>query len=257
MGAARGTDRQWIAWGERDPWFGVLSEDRFRGGADREAFLASGREHVARVLADCFALGLHPDPAGIALDFGCGVGRVTAPLADRFARTVGVDVSPAMLATAGAHVLADRIAAGTVELRVGTAGPGGDALRPDERFVLIHSALVLQHLVPRRGLAILRDLLGHLAPGGVAVIQAPWRARRPWRYRLNQVRAAHPVLFAASRLLLGQWRALGEPVMQMKVYRPAAIHRAVEEVGCRVAWAALARDPFDYLDLATWYVARP
>ena len=256
----RGTDRHWQAWGERDPWYGVLSEDRFRGGADRDAFLASGEAHVARVLARCASLGL-PVAAGgmaggVALDYGCGVGRLLAPLSARFARVVGVDVAPAMLRIAREDVVAGPVARGVVELREGSADQPG-VLREDDRFAFIHTALVLQHLPVRRGLEVLARLLAHLAPGGVAVIQAPYRARRRERYLLNQVRASHQVLFDLSRVLLGQRDQLGEPVMQMKAYPPPAVQRVAAAAGVGVHWVELDRDPFDYLDLAIWYLQRP
>ena len=148
------------------------------------------------------------------------------------------------------------MARGAVELREGSAERPG-VLRPDDRFAFIHTALVLQHLPVRRGLAVLARLLAHLAPGGVAVIQAPYRPRRRVRYLLNQVRASHQLLFDLSRILVGQRHRVGEPVMQMKAYPPAAVQRVAAAAGVVVHWVELDRDPFDYLDLAVWYLGRP
>ena len=65
----------------------------------RSAFFATGEAEIAHVLA--VADGLRPVArTGRALDFGCGVGRLTRALGTRFERAVGVDISEAMVAQA-------------------------------------------------------------------------------------------------------------------------------------------------------------
>src|SRR4051812_38611679 len=98
------TDHAWKQWGEKDPYFGVLTADKFRRHnltAEAKAeFLDSGRGHVEYVLA---MLRKHIDPAFAprrVLDFGCGVGRLVIPFAREADEVVGVDVSEGMLAEA-------------------------------------------------------------------------------------------------------------------------------------------------------------
>ena len=40
---------------------------------------------------------------GIALDFGCGIGRLTQSLADYFDKVTGVDIAPAMISLANEY----------------------------------------------------------------------------------------------------------------------------------------------------------
>jgi 2-polyprenyl-3-methyl-5-hydroxy-6-metoxy-1,4-benzoquinol methylase len=98
------TDRFWQALGERDPYWGVLTGERFRSDnltADTlEDIYASGERQldlllqtIRRYVDDRFA------PAS-ALDFGCGVGRLGVALARRCRRVVGVGVSDGMLGRA-------------------------------------------------------------------------------------------------------------------------------------------------------------
>jgi SAM-dependent methyltransferase len=243
--------QQWIRWGEEDPWFGVLAEPRFRGGAGRDEFFRRGEQHMAVMLDDCRRLRLIDDLSRArVLEFGCGVGRLLAPLAGRCGRLVGIDIAPGMLSRAG-----EVLPAGTADLRLATAA---DPLpvAPDERFDLVFSHIVLQHIPPARGLALLAGLLETLEPGGVAVIQAPLRTRHRLRYLLNRVRASHQVLFDASRLLTGKFWELGRPVMQMNVYPAGRAQTVAATRGCRPVWVAVTGDGFGYLDLATWYLRK-
>ena len=59
---------------------------------DRADFFESGTSDVAFVLEH-----VHPREMNKALDFGCGVGRLSLALASKFGNVVGVDVSQSML----------------------------------------------------------------------------------------------------------------------------------------------------------------
>lgn len=164
------TDEDWEQWGRRDPYFGVITHERFRrdrlDDAAREAFFESGRDHVRYVLAMCRNyLDPHFAPAR-ALDFGCGVGRVTLPLAAECGSVLGLDVSPSMIAEAGRNAQAQGVA--NVELLCS----GGDDLSAwAEGFDLVHSCIVLQHIEPTRARALFGQLLGCLRPGGLGALQ--------------------------------------------------------------------------------------
>lgn len=169
------TDLDWEAWGARDPYFGVLTHERFRAARldddARHDFFRTGAQHVEHVLALCRR---HVDP-GFAprrvLDFGCGVGRVAIPFARHALEVVGVDVSPSMLAEARANCAAQRCA--NVVLQ-----------RSDDRlsalqgtFDLVHSYIVLQHVDPARGLGIVERLIARIRPGGIGVIHVTYGTR--------------------------------------------------------------------------------
>ncbi len=96
------SDASWERIGSENPYFGVLTDPRFRGraleGDVKATFLQTGEDHVewlTAAIARYFG-GLARKEA--ALDFGCGVGRVVVPLAARFKQVVGVDISDSMLA---------------------------------------------------------------------------------------------------------------------------------------------------------------
>jgi SAM-dependent methyltransferase len=135
-----------------------------------------------RELDDLFArLGADPR-GGVCVEVGCGPGRMTGALAERFDRVVAVDVSPAMVSRAREAVPAPNIdfrAVSGVEL------DGVESGRADVAVCY----LVLQHLPRRRLVArYLRELARVLAPNGRAFVQVPvlrpgvrprlWRALR-------------------------------------------------------------------------------
>jgi len=95
------SDKEWEKFGRNDPYYGVLSHDKFRTGTLTEdtlrEFFKSGRDHVHFVLE---TIRSSMDPAfspSKVLDFGCGVSRCAFPLARVCQLMVGVDVSDSML----------------------------------------------------------------------------------------------------------------------------------------------------------------
>lgn len=172
--------RNWEVLGDVDPMFGVLSDPSKHGGRwDPEEFFASGRAHVEnliRALADARATFV----AGACLDFGCGVGRLTIPLAERFRQTVGVDVAQPMIETARRF----RPRAAACEFVV---NPHPD-LRGFEtgRFDVVHSCLVLQHIPPDVSRRYIAEFFRVSRIGGLVVFQVPAEA-----FSAAQLSAAH------------------------------------------------------------------
>jgi len=183
--------RQWEDLGRRDPYWAVLSHPGKRGGRwDREAFFATGETEISVVVARLDALGVAWRP-GTALDFGCGVGRLSRALSERFERVLAVDVADAMLDEARA-VNADRP---NLEFLRDDGIPLGAV--PDATVDLLYSNITLQH-VPRPGQrACLAAFARVLRPGGALVFQTPARhdlgTAKGWLHRLLGNRGLNPV----------------------------------------------------------------
>jgi len=138
------------------------------------------------------------DPrGGTCVEVGCGPGRMTLPLAERFDRVLALDVSPAMVAQARSAAAA--AGATNVEFRV-VSGERLDGVAAGIGNVLV-CYLVLQHL-PSKALvlAYLREFARLLAPGGEAFLQVPVLASsRSARGRRLMRSAATPLLARLSR----------------------------------------------------------
>ncbi|MBA3839919.1 MAG: class I SAM-dependent methyltransferase [Thermoleophilaceae bacterium] len=179
--------RDWEDMARVDPYWAVVStpEKRF-GGWEPGELLRTGTGRVESLLRRARRLG-HPVERRTALDFGCGVGRLTQALAPHFEECVGVDVSDEMLTQARA--LADGVPG------VRFVQNDTDDLRQfaDGSFDLVYSHIVLQHVPDRDAvLSYVAEFVRVLAPGGLVAFQLP--SRIAVRHRLQPHRRAWGVL---------------------------------------------------------------
>ena len=97
----------WARYGQTDPYFSVLTVDKFRAenisSADIDEFYAGGLTDFNSMLECCQRNGVTPNPNGTVLDFGCGLGRIGEHLSRYFAHYVGVDISKPHLDQASAR----------------------------------------------------------------------------------------------------------------------------------------------------------
>jgi SAM-dependent methyltransferase len=162
----------WNRFGLRDPLWAVLTHpEKKNRGWDREEFFRTGVSEVDAVLR--YVESIHPlIRKNHALDFGCGVGRVTQALSTHFERVIGVDIAPSMIEHARdynrhgsrcEYLLNDK-----PDLCMFT----------DCQFDFIYSNMTLQHMPPRLSKAYLVEFLRVLAPGGLLLFQLPSRIRK-------------------------------------------------------------------------------
>lgn len=125
---------------------------------------------------------------GTALDFGCGVGRLSLPLASRFARVTGIDASPTMVRRA--RELAGQQGVANVEYVTGRD------LRievPSGSQDLVLSLITLQHVPARAQVRYVSEFARVLAPDGIAVFQViTGHADEPTSRMRRQYRRAVP-----------------------------------------------------------------
>lgn len=222
--------RQWEDNARLDPLWAILTRD---GGTWTEAdFFATGEEEAGRVFAYMDGAGIAPLQRSAFLDFGCGVGRVTAPLAGRFARGVGVDVSAQMIALARRYMAARApdvtflVNASTDLKALGAA-----------RFSFVYSHLVLQHLVVGDQLAYIGGLLDLLEPGGVAalqIIEASVGGRRWPRLRTLVPVGVRRLLRRGAAALWRQPAPAARPIVAMHALPEPRLLAAITASGCRV-----------------------
>lgn len=227
------TDYEWEIWGKKDPYFGVLTDDKYRSKNITEVaktdFFESGAIHVRHVLSVCRK---HFDPDFIpkrALDFGCGVGRLIIPLAAIADEVVGLDISEAMLTEARGNCK---------EYRVENA----DSLKSDDdlsalngKFDFIHSYIVLQHIPIARGKRIFLKLIEHLSEEGIAAIHITYsKSRYSGQYTLLKIAWLRSFLQGSYRTFKYYWRKVfqrGEASMQMNTYSLTEILFLIQSAG--------------------------
>lgn len=112
--------------------------DLKHGRWDLEQFWRLGEDEITRVMSTAATLG-YPAGNDTALDFGCGVGRLTRAMACHFSHSTGVDVAETMIEQATR--LDDGAACTFVVNQTNDLARFGDST-----FDFVYSALVLQHL---------------------------------------------------------------------------------------------------------------
>lgn len=212
MGSA---DKDWELWGQDDPYYGVLADEKFRRhNLSQETlrdFFASGEEHVNRVLGVIWQhLEANFKPTK-ALDFGCGVGRLAVPLAGLCKTVTGLDVSKPMLVEAEKNCR-DK---GITNARFLASDDQLSGL--DGEYDFIHSFIVFQHIPIRRGEQILEKLLARLTVGGAAVLHFTYDRQASFlRKAVNWVRHNIPLAHPVFNIL--QDKRLAERPIQMNYY---------------------------------------
>ncbi len=145
----------------------ILTERNRKGGRwTPEEFFAEGRKEIGGVMEYMRKNGF-PAKFHHALDFGCGVGRLSQALADHCEAVTGVDIAPSMVEAAKKwNKHGDRcryLVNGTPDLHQ----------LPDETFDLIYSNIVLQHMPTAMSWAYLKEFVRVLQPGGLLCFQIP------------------------------------------------------------------------------------
>ena len=108
--------------------------------------------------------GRSSDDFQCVLEFGCGVGRATAPLALAFRRVIALDISPPHIELAKQYL--GSVGAENVQFVQVTP----DDIMPGRGYDLWYSRLVLQHNPPPVTLSILSKGFDHLPSRGIAIV---------------------------------------------------------------------------------------
>jgi len=175
-----------------DPFWTALTLGRRPYGWNEDDFFATGTAELAEVMAVADRNGVGQN-RGSALDFGCGVGRITRAAAALFDISVGVDISERMITQAR------QLNASYKNCTFQVVADGRSLPFASGTFDFVFSTNVLQHATRHQIRMILPELARVLAPAGLLVVQLPHRL--PLRRRLQLKRGATATL-----------RGLGVPI---------------------------------------------
>lgn len=157
--------KQWDSFARVDPKWAVLTQSDKQGGLwGDEEFFQTGELAVAHAFKRLDGLGIKPT-GEVALDFGCGVGRLTWALASRFARVDAVDISREMLTQA------KRIRPWPDSVRFIRCDDCGLRSLQSGTYSFVLSLLSLQHIPESFALRYLASICRVLEPGGIAYLQ--------------------------------------------------------------------------------------
>jgi len=199
----------------RDAFGAILTDPAKVGGRWSVAeFMTTGDVEIETIIRHLATINHPPDFGGAALDFGCGVGRLTQPMARRFKSTIGVDISAQMIQIAESL--------NQIESCNYVAAAESELPFDDDSFSFIYSNIVLQHIPREYSVRYLLEFERLLRPGGILVFGVQDRFAAPdFRSRMIRFRQ---VLRIRSRLHAALGHANGE--MQMHCLPENAIRGA-------------------------------
>jgi ubiquinone/menaquinone biosynthesis C-methylase UbiE len=225
------SNREWQAWGERDPLFGVIPQPgREREGASPWTdadFYETGRSDWEEFIRRWQRYGVERESC---IEIGCGAGRLTRHIAGDFGEVYALDVAEGMINYAREHV------GPNVHLSV---TDGVSLPVPDHSVTAVFSVIVFLHFDRiEHAAAYFREMARALKPGGTIMIQMPLHR---WPANLKPVvrgwfASAHNVYMALRRtkgwyhrfrLARRQW----SPFMQSISYDTDWVHETLTSLG--------------------------
>mmetsp|Transcript_93135 Transcript_93135/g.178902 ORF Transcript_93135/g.178902 Transcript_93135/m.178902 type:complete len:358 (-) Transcript_93135:111-1184(-) len=175
----------WAEQGVQNPWWAVLTG--FEKGAevpiDRQLeFFQTGKDDVDKMLPMAQAFGILKKEwiaKATALDFGCGLGRMSNALASvGFRKVICVDQARSFL-DAGEESLTKLSGQGVVVADVSDrvkflqSAPDLLCVQEASSIDFVHSIITLQHMKPMLQVAYVEQLCDVLSPGGAGYFQIP------------------------------------------------------------------------------------
>lgn len=172
----------WTHLGITRPHFSVLSHKQFLPenlGGSIDEFWASGQSDAVSLERILLRHGCLQLATKTCVEFGCGVGRITMPLAKRFFWVHGYDISALHLSHAQNRAGEESIANVCFHLCSETF------LEAFRQCDIFYSIIVLQHNPPPVISRLVRNGLRSLKAGGIAVFQVPTYIRG-YRFKTAQ-----------------------------------------------------------------------
>jgi SAM-dependent methyltransferase len=157
--------RDWEDLAHVDPLFAILTtKGKEFGRWDPEEFFSTGQAEIDALMRSC---GFKAGDNGRALDFGCGVGRLSRGLRSYFGDVYGIDISEEMVRLAKKLTPSCNFVVNQAE---------DLKLFDDDFFDFIYSNIVLQHQ-PTKEMArsYIREFVRLVKPTGMIVFQIPYK----------------------------------------------------------------------------------
>jgi len=153
---------------KKDALWSILSYPGkvWQGEKEIEEFFDSGQHDIDRYMTRLDQLSGLPTKDQ-ALDFGCGVGRLSRALSRYFNKVVGIDISSSMIDKA--RTMNQQFP----QCHFYKMGLEEMSQLPAQSFDFILSLLVLQHMPQRFAYRYIQEFLRLAKPGAVIIFQAP------------------------------------------------------------------------------------
>src|SRR4030095_4744229 len=161
----------WQYFGSTEPYYSVLTSEQFLQSNiqnTKDAFYNTGKQDVMRLFNTLDRNGIDYSLYKSCLEYGCGLGRVTRWLAEKFETVFGYDISQSHLQYAKNYFSDEGVYNVSLvhvkEIKDIQNIPAVD---------VIYSIIVLQHNPPPIITMIIKEFIKKINSGGVAFFQVP------------------------------------------------------------------------------------
>lgn len=149
-----------------DPMSSILVDNKRENKCwDRQVFFSTGYSEI-KDLMNSISRNDISFKRNAAMDFGCGIGRLTKALADEFVEVVGVDIAPKMIEMATKYCTKSNC---YFKLNISE----DLTMFETNSFDFIYSNIVFQHIKPQYTFLFLKEMLRVIKDDGLIVFQIP------------------------------------------------------------------------------------
>ncbi len=227
--ATLNSDKAWISYGKQNAYYGVLAHDEFLdknlSEEDLKNFFATGFsdvENLFKLFHENFGENFNPKSI---LDFGCGTGRLVIPFSKKAEKVVGVDISEQMLLEAIKN--SEKFGLKNTSFYL---SDNNLSKISDQKFDLIHSYIVLQHMNVNRGEKVIKKMIDLLNPNGVGALQMTYYSNKKKIEKvLNFFRYRIPLFNNILNIFRG--KSVNLPLMQMNSYNMNRVFCILQKSG--------------------------
>lgn len=161
--------KNWEGLAKNDALWSILTDKSKKGEKwNPEEFFKSGKMEVDAAIQILLNNGVVISKKQLAMDFGCGAGRLTRALTDHFEKVVGIDASQTMV---------DIARTGNADLKSNLSFQLNEkddlSILPTNSVSFALSFIVLQHIPFPQSLKFVSEFVRILEKDGIAVFQVP------------------------------------------------------------------------------------
>ena len=212
--------KNWDNFGKTNPLWSILTlPSKMITNWQLDDFFETGIREIDAAIKYVESLGINIQRRK-ALDFGCGIGRLTQPLCKYFDEVCGVDIAPSMIELAKKY---NRYGG---KCRYYLNDTNNLQLFADKNFNFIYSNITLLHMEPRYFKNYIKEFLRILAPDGLLIFQLPSDPSKIIK-RLTRMVLILVTLYYKARYG-------NQPRMEMHGMKQEDVTKFIEENGAKI-----------------------
>jgi ubiquinone/menaquinone biosynthesis C-methylase UbiE len=155
-------ERSWELLAQHDPLQVVLSKGKLHAKWQLDEFLSTGEAEIDWAFNQANKAKILPSKINLAVDLGCGPGRLSGAIAKRANKVIGIDISTTMLTEAKRMYSNSNIQFQSSFKTIGSSSVD-----------LVYCTFVLQHLTQFQRQRYFKEIARVLKPKGIFIFQYP------------------------------------------------------------------------------------